>query len=242
MNAGQILQLLSSNGLILNTFFHEFRAIQSQFGSRAVQLRYRLDYMEEHNTFHPGFVYDPYLIIDKMEETDGVLNLWLQVSMDGAQKENLRQETVSLNEELNGILKNWSGLLKSKDIKYKIEFDEEKEYSFEISRADLYIIMNNFLLNSAYFLEKGHNPQRKIVVTLVSERDNYHLRLWNNGPALEEEYRAVPDRIFELGVTSKKEGTGIGLWIMRETVERYNGTIMVAGLETGFGLDIYLKK
>ena len=242
LNAGQILQLLSSNGLILNTFFHEFRAIQSQFGSRAMQLRYRLDYMEEHNTFHPGFVYDPYLIIDKMEETDGVLNLWLQVSMDGAQKENLRQETVSLNEELNGILKNWSGLLKSKDIKYKIEFDEEKEYSFEISRADLYIIMNNFLLNSAYFLEKGHNPQRKIVVTLVSERDNYHLRLWNNGPALEEEYRAVPDRIFELGVTSKKEGTGIGLWIMRETVERYNGTIMVAGLETGFGLDIYLKK
>ncbi len=242
LNSGQILQLLSSNGLILNTFFHEFRAIQSQFGSRAVQLRHRLDYMEKHNTFHPGFIYDPYLIIDKMEETDRVLNLWLQVSMDGAKKEKLRLETVFLNEELNSIMANWSGLLKSKDIVYKLDFDEEKEYPYEISQADLYIIMNNFLLNSAYFLEKGHNPQRRIIVTLVSEKENYHLRLWNNGPALEEEYRAVPDRIFELGVSSKEEGTGIGLWIMRETVERYNGTIMVVEQESGFGLNIYLKK
>ena len=61
---------------------------------RAVQLRYRLDYMEKHNTFHPGFIYDPYIIIDKMEETDGVLNLWLQVSMDARKKENLGLETV----------------------------------------------------------------------------------------------------------------------------------------------------
>ena len=242
LNSAQLLQLLSSNGLILNTFFHEFSAIQSQFGSRAVQLRYRLDYMEKHSTFHPGFIYDPYLIIDKMEETDGVLKLWLQVSMDGARKENLCLETVILNEELNGILANWSGLLRSKDIVYNLDFDEGKEYPYEISRADLYIIMNNFLLNSAYFLEKDHNPQRRITVALASEKENYHLRLWNNGPALEEEYRAVPDRIFELGVTSKEEGTGIGLWIMRETVERYNGTIMVAEQESGFGLDIFLKK
>lgn len=242
LNSAQLLQLLSSNGLILNTFFHEFSAIQSQFGSRVVQLRHRLDYMEKHNTFHPGFIYDPYLIIDKMEETDGVLNLWLQVSMDGAKKEKLRLETVFLNEELNGLLANWSGLLKSKDIVYKLDFDEEEEYPYEISRADLYIIMNNFLLNSAYFLEKGHNPQRRITVTLVSGKENYHLRLWNNGPALEEEYRAVPDRIFELGVSSKEDGTGIGLWIMRETVERYNGTIMVAEQGAGFGLDIYLKR
>ena len=52
----------------------------------------------------------------------------------------------------------------------------------------------------------------------------------------------MPDRIFELGVSSKEDGTGIGLWIMRETVERYNGTIMVAEQGAGFGLDIYLKR
>ena len=241
-NAEQILQHLSSNGLILNTFFHEFKAIQSQFGSRAVQMKYRMIYMKEHNTFHPGFIYDPYIIINKMEETDRMLNRWLQISLGNAKKENLKRETVFLNKELTDIMADWSELLKSKDITYEIYFDEKEEYPYEISRADLYIILNNFLLNSAYFLEKCHNPQRKILITLRSEQENYHLQMWNNGPELEEKYRAVPDRIFDLGISSKEEGTGIGLWIMKETVERYNGTIMVCEQETGFGIDIYLKK
>lgn len=242
LNAEQILQLLSSNGLILNTFFHEFKAIQSQFGSRASQLKYRLAYMEEHNTFHPGFIYDPYIIIDKMQETDGVLTLWLQVSLDGAKRENLKTSELFLDSELTAIMSNWAGLLESKDITYEMKFDEKEEYPYEISRADLYIILNNFLLNSAYFLEREHNPQRRIVITLESEKENYHMRLWNNGPELDEKFRAVPDKIFELGISSKEDGTGIGLWIMKEAVERYNGTIMVPEQETGFGLDIYLKK
>ena len=162
--------------------------------------------------------------------------------MDKAKKENLKSETVFLNKELMDIMADWSDLLKSKDITYEVYFDEKEEYPYEISRTDLYIILNNFLLNSAYFLEKGHNPQRKILITLMSEQGNYYLQLWNNGPKLEEKYRAVPDRIFDLGISSKEEGTGIGLWIMKETVERYNGTIMVCEKETGFGLDIYLKK
>lgn len=242
LNASQILQLLSSNGLILSTFFHEFKAIQSQFFSRAEQLKVRLEYMESHNTFHPVTLYDPMIIINKMEETDKMLNLWLQVAMDGIEKENLLMEKIALDEEINNIMHQWSGLLESKDINYRIQIDDSKEYLYEFSKADLYIIFNNFLLNSAYFLEKEHNPQRKILISLLSEKEHYFLRLWNNGPKLAEEYATVPDRIFELGISSKKEGTGIGLWIMKETVERYNGTIMVSKQETGFGLDIYLKK
>ena len=242
LNAGQILQLLSSNGLILNTFFHEFKGIQSQFGSRAPQLKRRLAYMEAHNTFHPGFVYDPYVILGKLEETDEMLNTWMKVALEGAEKENLDTDKLSLGAELLNILNRWSGILESKDIDWKVSVDTEKKYLFEISRADLYIILNNFLLNSAYFLEKEHNPQRKIVLTLTEEKEYFYLNLWNNGPLLAEEYRDFPDKIFQLGISSKKEGTGIGLWIMRETVERYNGTIRVSEEENGFGLDIYFRK
>ena len=67
---------------------------------------------------------------------------------------------------------------------------------------------------------------------------------WNNGPELDDKFKNAENRIFELGETSKnsEEGTGIGLWIARETVERYDGTIAVSDQEQGFGLDIYLKK
>lgn len=80
---------------------------------------------------------------------------------------------------------------------------------------------------------------------MLKEQENYfYLNLWNNGPELDEKFKDVQNRIFELGETSKdqEEGTGIGLWITREAVERYDGMIEVSGQEQGFGLDIYLKK
>lgn len=242
LNASQILQVLSSNGLILNTFFHEFKGIQSQFGSRAPQLKHRLAYMERHNTFYPGFVYDPYIILDKLEETDEMLNTWLKVALEGAEKEKLNIFELPLGMEVINILNRWSGVLKSKDIDWQVNMNTEEQYLYEISRSDLYIILNNFLLNSVYFLEKEHNPQRKIVITLAEEKEDYYLNLWNNGPELAPEYKDFPDKIFQLGISSKKDGTGIGLWIMKETVERYNGTIQVSESENGFGLDIYFKK
>lgn len=66
-----------------------------------------------------------------------------------------------------------------------------------------------------------------IKISIEEQEDYYYLNLWNNGPELDAKFKGVETRIFELGETSKKpeEGTGIGLWITRETVERYDGTV-----------------
>ncbi len=244
LNAKQILQLLSSSGLILNTFFHEFKGVQAHYGSRAAQLRHRVNYMIENENLQPGFIYDPFIIIEKMQSTDEMLALWLKVAMEGTQKEKLQWKQVCLGSEIAKIIKTWEELLVSKDILVELGDKTNPEEKFMIAEADLYIILNNFLLNSVYFLEKTKNPERMVKIILQEEEEYFHLNLWNNGPELDEKYKDVENRIFELGETSKNpaEGTGIGLWIMRETVERYDGTIAVSDLAQGFGLDIYLKK
>ncbi len=244
LNAKQILQMLSSSGLILNTFFHEFKGIQAHYGSRAAQLKHRINYMVENENLYPGFVYDPFIILDKMEVTDEMLALWLKVAMEGIQKEKLQKKRVDLGKELINIVKTWEELLASKNIILELCNAVDSETMYEIADADLYIILNNFFLNSVYFLEKMKNPERKIKVELQEQKDYFYLNLWNNGPELDTKFKGVENRIFELGETSKdpKEGTGIGLWIMRETVERYDGTIMVSDKKSGFGLDVYLKK
>lgn len=54
--------------------------------------------------------------------------------------------------------------------------------------------------------------------------------------------------LIEMGETSKKDaktstaGTGLGLWVVKETVERYNGVISVMDKKDGFGLRIAWKK
>lgn len=149
-----------------------------------------------------------------------------------------------MGKELINIVKTWEELLASKNIILELCNAVDSETMYEIADADLYIILNNFFLNSVYFLEKMKNPERKIKVELQEQKDYFYLNLWNNGPELDTKFKGVENRIFELGETSKdpKEGTGIGLWIMRETVERYDGTIMVSDKKSGFGLDVYLKK
>lgn len=200
--------------------------------------------MIENENLHPGFVYDPFIIIEKMKTTDEILALWLKVAMEGVQKGKLQAERIYLGKEIENIVEMWEGLLNSKDIAVELANDMDSETEFMIANADLYIILNNIFLNSVYFLEKAKNPERKIVVSLKEQEGYFYLSLWNNGPELDEKYRGVEERIFELGETSKEsgEGTGIGLWIVREIVERYDGSVTVSEQRPGFGLDIYLKK
>lgn len=247
LDAQQILQMLSSSGMILNTFFHEFKAIESQFGARAPQLRKRLNYMVENGNLSPGMIYDPFLIIDSMQDTDAMMALWLELAMNSLEKQKLDIRSLDLLKELEQAVCRWENILKRKGIQIAVRADRSVEYPYSFSIADLYIIVNNFMLNSVYFLERGRNEDRRIVVSLTAFKDFYNIRMWNNGPELDNRYRAMPDRIFELGESSKingdgSQGTGVGLWISRTVVERYGGAISVLDNGNGFGLEMHLKR
>ena len=76
------------------------------------------------------------------------------------------------------------------------------------------------------------------------DKDYIHLYLENNGPPLSDKYQGNPDIIFEMGESSKgDEGTGLGLWAVKEAVERYDSTVHVlADKKDGFGICISWKK
>ena len=247
LNSQQILQMLSSSGLILNTFFHEFKALESQFGARAPQLRRRLNYMIENEDLHPNMIYDPFIVIDKMQETDAMLAHWLELAMNKIERPNLELNKADLLIELKQAIERWKNLLDSKHIQITISSNDTLEYEYKFSKVDLYIILNNFLLNSVYFLEKGKNENRLIEIFLTGSKEYFNIQLWNNGPELDAKYQSVPDKVFELGESTKENsdgssGTGVGLWITKATVERYGGSIAVLERKGGFGLDIYLKR
>lgn len=245
LNNKQIQQILSSSGIMLNTFFHEFNAINTQFHVEASQIRSRINYILKGKEYEGLAAYNPYSRIDSLEKNDMVTAAFLDVIMDGLKKENLKVQNNSLKKMIMEILSKWSILLEEKHISIGTIWDEKEKIKDEmpIALVDMYIILNNFILNSAWFLEQEHNHRREICFKLMEEGDGLHFLMENNGPALAKKYCDNPDRIFELGETSKEgKGTGLGLWVVKETVERNDGTIAVLNKQEGFGLEIVWKK
>lgn len=241
LNSKQLIQVLSASGILLNTFFHEFNAINTQFHVEASQIRSRVKYILKGKEYEGLAAYNPYNRIEALEENDRLTASFLDVIMEGLNKESLRIREISLREVIKNILEKWEVLLKRKNIFVDMtglaEIDSDDVLS--IALVDMYIILNNIILNSAWFLEKQYNEYRKIAFTIRAAEGKIHLLMEDNGPGLADKFKDNPNRIFEIGETSKGEkGTGLGLWIVKETVERYDGLISVMEKQEGFGLEI----
>lgn len=244
LNSKQMLQILSASGILMNTFFHEFNAINTQFHVQASQIRSRVNYILKGKEYEGLPAYNPYNRIDSLEKNDMLIAAFLDVIMEGLKKDSLKAQEISLEKMITTILEKWEIILAKKHISVSVELlGEEPEDTVSIALVDMYIILNNFILNAAWFLEQTHNPERKVAFEIESTTDRVVLTMENNGPPLADMFRDNPDKIFEIGETSKKgKGTGLGLWIVRETVERNNGIISVMDKTDGFGLKIEWRK
>ena len=232
----RILMNFSSAGIIASTFSHEISKIATNLGSRNQQLESCIDYILDYNKYEGDPRFDPYKQINKYTATDELLSTWVNLIMDGVSKDSFEAEDVNLTEFMNNFKNKWIKLLEQKGIQVELNYIDQ--INIKISKIDLYLIFNNLYLNSAWFLEKKDGGERKITITLTKNHDMTDIVFENNGPKLNEKYKYNPDQIFEPGETSKEEGTGLGLWICKDAVNRNDGEIHTFHIEDGFRIII----
>lgn len=248
IEANKTMMLFSAAGVMTNTFSHEISRIMTDAGSRMQHIRAAVEVAlgEEDYTGDPDF--NPFPIIEQAEETDRLLEDWLRVIMAGISEDGFEKNRVNLLEAMAKIIGLWKPLLEKKLITVNpLQHDGiSEDAEITIAEIDLYIIMNNFMLNSAWFLERAVSTDRRIDISITEEDKRIVFALENNGPPLDDMFAHNPDKIFEAGVTSKrkeeKEGTGLGLWIMKTIVSENLGQIHVMEKRNGFGLRISLPK
>lgn len=91
-------------------------------------------------------------------------------------------------------------------------------------------IIGNLMDNAMDAL--GGTPDGRIRLEVRETLRHFTFVICNNGPAVPEELR---ESIFEAGVSTKGEGRGMGLSIVRRTLEEFGGTIALdPGEETCF--------
>jgi len=127
-----------------------------------------------------------------------------------------------------------------------VEIDAYPEY--------LRSAFENLLFNSIDALQEGKRRGRSIelLVSRPSPRDT-HIRATfrDNGPGVLVQRLRVPEDeeldtgvnlIFEPGVTSKEQGSGFGLWLVRKIITDHKGSIDLRDFRQGTVFELKLKR
>ncbi len=172
--------------------------------------------------------------MNELNETDELLSEWVNLIMDSVKQEKFESREVQLKEFLIHIIDMWQPLLDRKFIAIQ-PVDMERDAVIKLPEIDLHLILNNFILNAAYYLEEA-DGERFIRFVVYEDEKKIYLEMFNNGPELDDRYRQNPDITLNARESSKAGGTGLGLWIAREAAVRNAGELHVIPVQNGYML------
>tara|TARA_R110001583_G_scaffold160872_1_gene312735 strand:- start:871 stop:2328 length:1458 start_codon:yes stop_codon:yes gene_type:complete len=99
-------------------------------------------------------------------------------------------------------------------------FPKQETIIAELDKTQLIRIITNLVKNAAHALDEVEN--KNIEVTVSQENENVIIKVADNGKGISKEDK---ERVFEPKFTTKSSGMGLGLPMVKNIVEAYNGTI-----------------
>lgn len=147
------------------------------------------------------------------------------------------KENLDFGVVLNDICNLYIGML----LEFQIDFswNSQNEICFTIRQIDLESIIINMITNA--FEQLKGKPQRAIHIQFSQDVENIYLEFEDSGNGVPIDKR---EKIFQAFVTTKEDGIGLGLNIVKDIVKSYGGTIKVLDSEKlgGARFLIHFKK
>lgn len=136
----------------------------------------------------------------------------------------IEKRDIDIAAEVNGVISQLSFMKNASSIDKVVKVDGNTTIVSDLKR--IRIILNNLISNAIKYadLEK---PNPYIHVIIVAESDITKIKIEDNGIGVPDDYRK---EIFEMffRATERGSGSGLGLYIVNETVTKLEGTISVA--------------
>ncbi len=146
---------------------------------------------------------------------------------------NVATDIVSFtNEYLENVYKLRDDLRTNRELlKVKINTPNNFEYKIKFNPIDIIIVLDNLISNSS---KQGAT---KVELTWSKVDKNIQLSFKDDGNGIKDN---ILDNIFDFGFTTSKRGSGIGLYHVKEIIEKLNGTIIVNN-KTNKGVEFILS-
>jgi response regulator RpfG family c-di-GMP phosphodiesterase len=171
--------------------------------------------------------------LDNIENSTKYLNQTVEVFRDFL-KDDVQKQYFNINELISNTLK----IVHSKFSNIDIEVSNHVE-DFEIYtlKNNLVQVLMNILSNAEDVL-KNKDGNRNINISSTTNENQFILKIDDNGGGVDE---SLIDTIFDKHVTSKDDGTGIGLYMSKKLIqERLGGEIRCYNNKDGACFEITL--
>lgn len=241
----KLLRALASNGTMLASFIHELNGIRQHIVKRPKTLREMIkplipeesiaDLAEHHN---------PYIFINDIEKNDQKLLHWMQFALGSIQKDRRQTTKLFFDKYIRQFKKIWDFHLTDRMAELHVECNNGDAF-LEAFEIDFDIIFNNLLINSIdAFQRKDATPQRNISIDIDVQEKDVVIIYKDSGPGIAPEI-SDPSIIFDIFYSTKRDegtgeqiGSGLGMWLVKSTLDEYKGNIALINVTEGFGAKI----
>ena len=242
-NELKMLRALATTGIVTNTYIHEFKTLTHKLNMKIAMAKEAIDQyqdMDEAGEY-----------INQANEIREAFNSWFQVTIESVKNDKRRRRKVSVSDIIARLSESWNQTLISKSIQIQFINLDKEEIMLRCFPYEIETIINNMVTNSVASFDRITTEKRDIIIN-ISENENYVLIDYTDtGAGLIDLYKNNPEKILQAFETSKRNaageliGTGMGMWIVNNTVLEYKGNIDLeknVKTKSGFYATISLRK
>ncbi len=241
------LQSLASTGILFTSFAHELAAIRNSINNQIPFLRKYINKLDVDLNSLPQNQ-NPLYWASRIEKTDEVIIQWYDFVLNKINRKKHLSKSQSIITYLNNLTSQWQNLISSNGINVVFKSDINSEV-FTFSEIEFNSVFDNLIVNSVdAFSRPGVQGEKQISINLTDNDDSLLIDYHDSGPGLIDAYKKEPYKILEFNESSKinkqgeQEGTGVGMWIVKNTVNEYKGTLKIDTSVSGFRVLIKLPK
>lgn len=242
-NEIKMLRALATTGIVTNTYIHEFKTLSHRLNLKIVMAK---EAIEKDQDMKAACKY-----INQANEIREGFNSWFQVTIDSVKKDKRRRRKVDIIKVILGAIDSWNKTLKAKHIDIIYKGNLKKEIYLKCFPYEIDTIISNLIANSTASFDKVRTKERKIYIDAQEEKEYIRIDYHDTGAGLDPMYKNNPEKTLEVFETDKRNsngekiGTGMGMWIVNNTVEDYGGKIDLSRNiveKNGYYITLYFKR
>ena len=226
----------NANNQLLTSLSHDIRtpltsiigytdAIKKELLKNGLNDKYDLqNVIENNNTLENNKIIENYIGIVReksyylKEYLDNVFD-WFKLNSNEFY---LDLKDTEITELSRNIIKSWIVIFEEKDIDFDIEI-EEKEIICNLDQNAYARVINNIIQNAV-----EHSKTKKIQISIKESNRKIFITIKDFGVGIEpDDLEHIFDRLYKCDKARNKVGSGLGLYITKELVEKMNGCINV---------------